>query len=393
MRQTPLSELENRISKLQQGMAKTGMDAALLVQNADLFYFTGTVQQGFLYVPVEGEAVYFVRKVLDRVKEESPLEKIVLARSPRDVVKLIPDFGFKTPARLGMELDILPFNQYLRYQQAFGDAVIVDVSPIIRSIRSVKSEYEQELIRDVAKLADFMAQTARRNLREGMMEIELSAAVEAAGRVAGHQGFLRSRGFGQENYWGHLISGPDAALSTFADSPTGGKGLTRAFGQGSSRRAIQKNEPVVFDLVGTRNGYVVDLTRILSIGPLPEKLDKAYQVAVEIMQEMQSMISPGVRAMDIYNKAQAIADANGLGDHFMGCTEKAGFCGHGVGIELDELPVIIPTSKAELAVGMVFALEPKFSFPGEGVVGVEDTFIVTASGSEKVTTASYEVEV
>ncbi|NPV89449.1 MAG: aminopeptidase P family protein [Firmicutes bacterium] len=393
MKKIPLVELQQRIDRLQQGMAAVGMDAAVLVQNADLFYFTGTVQQGFLYVPVEGEAVFFARKVLERVKSESALERIVPARSPKDVAKWIGDQELKAPTRLGMELDILPYNQYLRYQQAFGPAEIADVSAIVRSIRAVKSEYELGIIRDVARLSNFMVQTARGSLREGMTEIELSAAVEAASRIAGHQGFLRNRGFGGEVYWGHLISGADAALSTFADSPTGGRGLTRAFGQGSGYKVIKKNEPVVFDLVAGKNGYIVDQTRIMSIGPLPSKLDKAYRVAMEIMKELGAMIAPGVAAMELYQKAQDIADANGLGDHFMGYAEKAGFCGHGVGIELDELPVIVPGAKTRLAAGMVFALEPKFTFPGEGVVGVEDTFIVTASGSEKVTAADYRVEV
>ena len=393
MNKTPAMELQSRCRKLQQGMAAAGMDAALLVQNADLFYFTGTVQQGFLYLPAEGEAVFFARKVLDRVREESALERIAPARSPRDVAKLLADFNLRPPRRLGMELDLLPYNQYLRYQQAFDTAALVDVSPLIRSVRSVKSEYELEIIRDVGKLSDFMVQTTRRNLTEGMSEVELAALVEAAARVAGHMGFLRSRAFNQENYWGHLLSGPSAARSTYADSPTGGTGLSLAFPQGAGYRPIKRNEPVVFDLVAGKNGYIVDQTRILSIGPLPPKLDFAYKVAVEIMQTLSGMIAPGVRAGDLYARAQAIAEASGLDAFFMGHREKAGFCGHGVGLELDELPVIIPGSTVELVPGNVFALEPKFTFPGEGVVGVEDTFLVTAGGCERITGASYEVEV
>ena len=74
-----------------------------------------------------------------------------------------------------------------------------------------------------------------------------------------------------------------------------------------------------------------------------------------------------------------------LEDYFMGYTQKAGFIGHGVGIEINELPVIAPKSRHVLEEGMTFALEPKFVIPEVGAVGIENTFVVRKDGIELLT--------
>ena len=82
---TPAEEIHARIAKLQAGLRAAHLDAAFLVQNADLFYFTGSIQQGILVVPVEGEPVYFVRRVFERAVEESPLSNVRRIASPKEV--------------------------------------------------------------------------------------------------------------------------------------------------------------------------------------------------------------------------------------------------------------------------------------------------------------------
>jgi Xaa-Pro dipeptidase len=393
LKTTPLPELHERLDRLQLKMRETEVDSAIIVQNADLFYFTGTVQQGFLFVPVQGDAIFFVRKILDRVRKESALEKIVHARSPKEIPGALSDFGYPLPQILGMELDVLPYNHCARFEKAFAGCRIMDISPLIRSVRAVKSDYELQIMNDVARLSDSMVLTAKRALREGMSELELAAIVESTARAQGHQGVVRSRGFNQENYWGQLISGPDAAMASFANSPTGGRGATLAFPKSSGYRTIKRNEPVMFDLVAAKDGYLIDQTRILSIGPLPVKLERTYKIALEIHFELEQMIAPGVLTGELFKRALDLSASNGLDSHFMGYgPEKELFCGHGVGIELDELPVISFNSREMLVPGMVIAMEPKFIFPDIGVIGVEDTFIVTDSGHKKLTAAPYEIE-
>jgi Xaa-Pro dipeptidase len=392
--QTPREELDRRIRTLQERMSAEAIDAALIAQNADLFYFTGTVQQGCLFLPCEGKPLYFVRKNPERARQESPLDDIIALPAPRDILKYLADLSHHPIRRLGMELEVLPVNHYHRYLHLLEPREAVDLSPAIQAVRTVKSAYELNLMKGSAKLSDLIVETARYHLREGISDLELAASVEKVARIRGHQGLVRTRGFNQEVYWGHLFSGPDAAIMAFVDSPTGGTGLNHAFPHGTGWRVIGRHEPVIVDLVAVKNGYHIDQTRTLSVGPLPDKLEKACHVSIDIIRQVEQITKPGILSGDLYAKARKIAEQHHLLDHFMGYGhQRAAFCGHGIGIELDELPVIIEGGRAPLAAGTVFALEPKFNFPGEGVVGVEDTLVVTETGCERLTRASYDIDV
>ncbi len=123
----PAAELAGRIAGLQAGLAALGLDAALLQQNADLFYFAGTVQQSYLYVPAEGEATLFVRKVAERARLESALGAIVELPSPKDLPRLIAERYGALPARLGLELDVLPVAHFRRLEKLLPGAAFEDV--------------------------------------------------------------------------------------------------------------------------------------------------------------------------------------------------------------------------------------------------------------------------
>jgi len=391
---TPREELDRRTEALQAYMTAQEIDGALIAQNADLYYFTGTVPQGWLYIPVSGKPLLFIRKNISRVVDETALERVLPGRSPKDLAALISDHGYRSPRRLGMELDVLPVSQYMRLEAALKPAGVVDISPAVQAIRAVKSEYEIAIIRDAAMLADTMVATARRTLREGMTEVELAAGIEAAARVKGHPGLVRLRAFNAEMYWGPVVSGPDAAEPAFVDTTEGGRGTSLALPAGAGFRIIRQGDPVIVDMAATLRGYNADITRTLCLGKLADKHYRAFRVSVEILEALEDLMRPGISTADIYTEAEKIAGKNGLADHFMGYgIEKAGFCGHGIGIELDETPIFSRNGKGILEPGIAFALEPKFTFPGEGIVGVEDSYVVTGKGVEKMTKSSYVVEV
>jgi len=394
MRKTPREELQRRTKALQGRMASDGIDGTLILQNADLFYFAGTVHPSYLFIPATGDPILMVRKNLGRVREESEMESVCSINSPRDLPGILAEKGYARHGRLGMELDVLPVNVYRRFCNALDPGEIADISPAVQAVRAVKSRYEIGIMKEAAALCDFMVGVARTSLREGMREVELAGAIESAARARGHQGMVRMRSFNQEIYWGYLVSGPDSAEPSFIDTTTGGRGVSIAFPSGAGLRGIGRHEPVLFDLVGVADGYNSDQTRTLSLGSLPDRLDKAYKVSLEILHALEEMVGPGVSAEDFYLKAETIAADFGLGDHFMGCGgRRPAFCGHGIGIELDELPVLMKGNRTPLAPGMVFTLEPKFIFPGLGAVGVEDNFTVTERGAEKLTNSTYDVEV
>ena len=177
MQKTPKEELDRRIKALQARLSEAKVEGALIVQNADLYYFTGTVPQGWLFVPSDGHPILFIRKNPNRVRSETSLEHLFNARNTRELAGVLADKGYRRFRLLGMELDILPVNQYARYMEALKPAEIVDVSPVIQGIRSVKSPFEIAIIRQSAKLGDHMMRVARESIREGMTELELSARI------------------------------------------------------------------------------------------------------------------------------------------------------------------------------------------------------------------------
>lgn len=391
MIKTPREELMFRNGMLQDLLDEQGIDLALIVQNADLFYFGGTIQPGCLCVFRSGKPVYFSRKNLDRTVRESSLDMVVPVRGFSGLRQKLADIGRGTVRRAAMELDVLPVNLLNRYREILPCREVVDLSPLVRSIRQIKSEYEIILLRQAAVLSDFMVETARKFLRVGIPEIAIAAEVERAARLKGHEGFVRMRAFNQEVYWGHLVSGAEAAEPSYVHFTTGGGGLSTAFAGGSGFRLIREREPVLFDLAAVMNGYHADQSRTFAVNGLPEVLDRAYRVSLEIAGVLEEALKAGETAGALYGKAEAIACREGLADHFMGFgRDRAGFCGHGLGLELDEEPVVAAGNPAPLRPGMVLALEPKFVFPGAGVVGVEDMYVLREKGWEKLTTSGYE---
>jgi Xaa-Pro aminopeptidase len=381
---TPKSEIDQRIAHLKKQLAENQIDAALLLQRADLFYFSGTIQEAHLFVPVDAEPILMVYKNFDRAIAESSLSRIVPLASPKAIPEILRQFDYIIPQTIGMELDVLPVNLYRNYQRMFADRQLVDVSHLIRLVRALKSPYEIEMMRKAAKLSDAVAEQVPLLLREGMTELELAGQVEAEARKRGHQGVVRMRLWGSEMFYGHLMAGPSGAIPSFLSSPTGGTGASPAVAQGPGFRPIQRHEPVLVDYVFALNGYYSDHARIFSIGELPDDLMAAHAAMLELQALIKTEAKPGVPCGAIYDLALDWTRTKGYDEYFMGFgQERIRFVGHGVGIELDEYPFLAAGQKLELQAGMTLALEPKLIFPQKGVVGVENTHVVTEDGLEQ----------
>ncbi len=391
---TPLNELETRCASLQQHMREKDIDGALIVQNVDLFYFSGTCQQARLYVPAEGEPVLMVRKDVERARAESALSRVVAFSSQKEIPAILKQHGMAMPGKIGMELDVLPANQYLSFSRLFESPEIVDISTDIRMIRAVKSPYEIEIIRKAARLSDHLAEFVPSVLTEGITEIELAGRIEAEARKWGHQGITRMRMFGAELFYGHVMAGAAAATPSYLASPTGGIGVNPAIAQGPSMRPIGRHEPVLVDLVFAIDGYMSDHTRIFAIGDPPDELAAAHNAMLDIQSAVKTAAKPGVAAGDLYDLAVSKAEAHGLGPYFMGAGEqRIRFVGHGIGLEIDEFPFLAKGQDLALKAGMIIALEPKAILPGKGVVGVENTHVVTEAGLEQLGTIREDIVV
>lgn len=377
---TPRSEIDARLKRLRSRLEKEKIDGALIVETADLFYFSGTAQQAFLYVPVDGAAVLMVKKDAQRAFAESAIEQICALRSQKEMPGVIG-----SPKTLGMELDVLPVNMYRYFQELFPAVQIVDISHAVRCLRAVKSAYEIDIIRQASRLSDQLAAFVPRVLEPGMPEIELAGLIEAEARRLGHQGMIRMRGWNSSLFYGHIMAGASAAVASSLASPTGGMGTTPVFPQGSSFAPIKVGEPVLMDMAFGYRGYLSDHTRIYAIDSLDDDLLAAHDAMLEIQELVKQTARPGMTAGAVYQLAAERVAELGYGDNFMGAGDgRVRFVGHGIGIELDEYPILAQGQKMVLEEGMVVAVEPKAVFPGRGVVGIENTHIVTKSGLEQL---------
>ncbi len=374
---TPPAEIAWRTARAQAAMAAEGLDALFIVQNADLYYFTGTIQDGLLAIPTAGDPVFLVRRVVERAREESPLRRIVPVESPREYAARLADHGIQPLRRVGLELDVVPAAQYLRQVRAFPDVEFVDASSLIRGVRAVKRPWEVAQMRRAAAIQDRMVRRLCEVAKPGMTELELALEMEAEGRRAGHQGLIRFRRFNAEVFVGHLLAGPSATVPAFLDAPTGGWGPGPALPNGAGARPVRTHEPILCDLNGCFNGYHSDQTRTLAIGGLPPEMVQAFAACCTILEAAQEWLSPGVPASEIYARCVDLADRLGFAETFMGQgATRVAYAGHGVGVEIDELPVLAQGVPTPLEPGMVIAVEPKIVFPGRGMVGVEDQFVV-----------------
>jgi Xaa-Pro aminopeptidase len=391
--QVSKEEIDRRISKLRNWLEQSGIDAALILQNADLFYFTGTLQQGFLYVPSQKSPLLMVKKNVERAQCESPIDCIIPIKSAAQLPEIIVNFRYPLPKRLGLELDVLPANLFLSFQKIFRDSTLADISFGIREIRSVKSAFELDLIRQAASYSDWMAQQFKGLVEEGITEVELAGKIESEARKMGHQGLVRMRLWGGELFYGHIMSGDSAAVPSFLASPTGGPGVSPAISQGPGFKKIVPNEPILFDYVFVYQGYISDCTRIFSIGQPPDEMISAHEAMIQIQEEIKKAAKPGVKSGDLYDLAIRLATESGYGKYFMGAgDDRVRFVGHGVGLELDEFPFLAKGQSMVLKKGMTIALEPKVVFPGEGVVGVENTHVVQQSGLEQLTSSNEAIQ-
>ncbi len=394
MVKVPKNEIANRLVALQVLLHENEIDVAIIRQNADLFYFAGTVQDGYLIVPASGAPVFMVRRDAQRAEEQSPIRPIL----PLMSVKELPPAVFKlcgsnSIRSLGLELDVLPANTFLFFdEKLFPKQQIVDISGAVRQVRMVKSSWEIGMMRRAGELSRVVAEAVPATLREGMTERELSIALETIARRAGHLGLIRLRGFNMDMYFGHVLSGPEAAIPAYADTATGGRGMSPAFGQGASERRIEAGEVVSIDTMLNYEGYLSDQTRNFCLGAPPARLAEAYQLVLEIHRRFREVAKPGAITGELYDLVWEWVEEAGLAEWFMGHgAGRITFIGHGLGIEVDEFPFIAQGQKLALQAGMIIAFEPKFIVPGLGITGLENTYLVTANGLESLTTASEEL--
>lgn len=383
-----MDELLNRQQRLQQLMKQRGVDAFVITHNVGLYYFAGSMQTGYLLIPSEGEATFFVRKSVSRARSEyagrvEPLESLTVLQSRLEQER--PDLYRGKELVFATEFDVLPVSYYQRLQKALPGVRWVDGTMLTRETRMIKTPYEIRKIKESAMVLHTALERSLSYIHVGMSELEMISRIEHDMRQLGHIGLMRMRAYNQQNSSGIIVSGASAAFPTSFDGPAGGEGLSAAFPFGASRRTFEKNVPILIDVGCCIDGYHIDQSRTIVFGELPDDLQYAYDAAERIAKQTETNMRAGTVCERLYLDAVTMAEAEGLVDHFMGFkADRAKFLGHGIGLELDEFPVLAEKFTYPLQPGMVIAVEPKFTFPGRGVVGTEDTYLITETGCERI---------
>jgi Xaa-Pro aminopeptidase len=355
-------------------------DGCLLTMGVNLYYLAGRVFGGYLYLPAEGEPVFFVKRPNDFSGGQ-----VLFIRKPEQMSDCFASLGRPLPRKLLLETDEISYNECLRLQAAFGSPATGNATALMRQVRMIKTPWEIEQFRLSAhQHAKTYSQVAS-CFRPGMTDLELQAAIEYRMRLNGSFGLFHAFGPNMNIFMGSILAGSNAETPSPYDFALGGGGQTPLCPIGANGTVLKEGMAVMVDMVGNYTAYLTDMTRVFAVGKLPGTACRAHRTSQAIQEKIVQAARPGVSCASLYGIAMAEAEREGLTDCFMGTGQQAKFVGHGIGIEINEPPVFTPRSKEELQPNMMFALEPKFVIPGVGAVGIENSFLVTETGLEKIT--------
>jgi Xaa-Pro aminopeptidase len=384
----PLSELTDRMQRFRARLTAVDpeWELAAFLGRVNQYYFTGTMQDGLLLVPRDHDAVFWVRRSVERAVEESLFPDIRPMKSFRDAAQAMA--GGPARAAIHVEADVVPLGLVERFRRHFPCGRVGAVDAFVAWTRALKSPYELGLMERAGAIHQrLLEELAPALLRDGISEAELACDLFALMVREGHQGTVRFNMFNVDIVVGQLGFGENSLYPTSFDGPGGCRGLGPAAPVlGSRERRLQSGDLVFADLGCSVDGYATDKTMIYMFGrPLPDEALELHARCVEVQRHLASCLKPGAVPSEIYTRVMASLEPD-FRTHFMGYqNRRANFLGHGVGLQIDEPPVIAEGFDEPLMQGMVLALEPKRGVPGVGMVGTENTYVVAPEGGRSLT--------
>ena len=380
------SEYKSRISNLQE---KTkDLDLTLILGRADLFYYSGFGLDGF--IAIDGNITRYVQRNYDLGKELSSIHT-----KPMDSFRVFKELASETnPKTLGLELDRVPYKTVEYISRAFEKPKIVDISTTLRQIRSVKSNAEQEIMRQAADQTDRSFVYMTQIIKPGMSELELSADLDCFLRKEGHPGWMQIRKFDHNQpAIAYVMAGESTRSLNSSFGPVSGAGVGLYHMTGPSRRKFRDGDAVIVDTTGNVEGYTSDETRTYFMGNVDQKFRDAYDLAKQVHERIGNIMIAGNKPHEVYENILEFVTEFDRANHFMGLNhDRVKFVGHGVGLELDEFPILTSGYKDTLQEGQFVAVEPKFVFENPvGGVGIEDVWLVKSGKSEKITKTPWDL--
>jgi len=356
-----------RVKALRQKVfEEVDFDGFLITDETNLLYFTGFLGAACLFVPKTGESMVYVYSVnYEQAKAEAKGFEVVLVKRGEDLgVKIaekvkglkLKNIGLDSIAGVPSVANYLKLAKLLR-----GTAKIKVENEPVRALRRVKDEEECKLMRKAGELTGVGMKAAYEAVKPGLREYEVAAEIEYA---------MRKRGS-----WG-------TAFETIVAS-----GARSAFPHGGcTDRKIGNGDLVVVDIGATYQHYRSDMTRTIVAGKPSAKQKEIYEVVRQAQEAAFQAVKPKAKARDIDAIARETIEKAGYGRYFVHGL------GHGVGLEVHELPTLSQKSKDKLTVRNVVTIEPGIYITGFGGIRIEDTVLVGKLKAEKFTKGPYTLE-
>ncbi len=382
----PRAELERRLAALRARLDHDSPEWRLLAVFGKInqFYLTGTMQDAVLLVPRDGAAVYWVRRSLERALNESEFGDIRQMTSFRDAAAAMGPL----PDTVHLETERVPLAVYERFNKHFGFTRVASADFSLSATRAVKSAYELERMEESGRIHQrILEERVPELLREGISEAEFAGDLYGAMIREGHHGLARFGMYETEVLLGHICFGESSIYPTSFDGPGGNYGMSPAVPLLGSRKRLLRPADLVFVDIGCGvDGYHTDKTlTYIYRGHLPEEAVRIHRRCLEIEAATAALLKPGAVPSQIYAEITSALEPEFL-DGFMGFgTRQARFLGHGIGLHIDEWPVLAKGFDEPLQENMVLAIEPKKGIAGIGMVGTENTFLVTPDGGRCLT--------
>ena len=389
LRPVPASELEARLERFRRAMdaAHPGWEMAAVNHKVAMYYFTGTIQEGVLLIRPQ-DAVFWVRRSFERACNESHFSDIRPMHSFREAAA----FYGSAPKVMYVETKKATLDWERMLHKYFAFEELGSFDSVLQDLRMVKSEYELKQMELSGAIHETVLDiVAPKLIHGGISEAQLAIALYSEMVQRGSHGTARfNQALGEEAV-GIASFGKSGLVRTGFDGPGGTDGTCIAVQSiGNAFRKLQPGRLVYLDIPCGFDGYHTDKTVVYYYGDLAKDeqskhLMEAQKRCLELEQEVVRLMVPGEPIENLYLRTMDKFD-NIYGDAFM---NGGKFLGHSIGLVMDEAPAIAKGFKQPLQPGMTFAVEPKIALPGLGMVGTENTYVVTENGARSLTGSSH----
>lgn len=351
--------MKQRLEKLREALAALGADAIITEKAENRFYLSGFSGSTGWVIVTEKEAFLVTDfRYVEQAQEQAPLFTVVNneRKAVAAIAKLLKE---KKVKRLAFESSV-SFGTYQEWSQAFEAVELIPTSGLLEKIRMLKDESELAIIREAVRIAEAAFEHIQGYIKPGVREIDVALELEY---------FMRKQGASGSAFDMIVASGARGAL------PHG-----RA-----TDKVIQAGEMVTLDFGAVYQGYNSDITRTLSVGEPDPKMKEIYDIVLRANIAGVEALKPGITGKEADAVTRDIITAAGYGDAY------GHSAGHGLGLEVHELPNLSTVSTFVLEPGMLVTMEPGIYISGLGGVRIEDDVLITAEGHEVLNKSTKEL--